>query len=414
MSNKVSSKNPKNENFEDYKGKVHSLLSKTASNLFKDKYFYEEFKGVFLFSSGLKIVSSLLSFCTCVLAVQIATKLLFGYYLSMFFAVVVALCIEAVKTFLWRINSKWILKYKELSKGILISLVGLHLVSLAVSAYGGWMLPTLVDGLEIETPVLLERKKDLNKLNSSLDGITTEISKTTAEVEKTSSNSTKRSLNANLSLLLSQRAAKQSEISKIKEGLQLENSKIKASTEEKNKLQESEYLEEIKTAQISCLIASLFFELLFVISSCFNVYYLFRFEIDKEGESQSTNTNTIASNGNNRTASDGENLLSRQQGEKAPEIEAKKISKPNQIGFVSNTRHDSKKTALEDKEVSCHDSKTDSKTDSKICALDGCGNRWKGGQHNKKYCGDSCRKLDYQIRVYKNQSSVKKSKSQKS
>ena len=398
MSNKVSSKNPKNENFEDYKGKVHSLISKAASNLFKDKYFYEEFKAVYLFSSVLKIVSSLVSFCTCVLAVQIATKLFFGYYLSMFFAVVVALCIEAVKTFLWSINSKWILKYKELSKGILISLVGLHFISLGVSAYGGWMLPTLVDNLEIGKPVLLEREKDLNKLNSSLDGITTEISKTTAEVEKTSSNSTKRSLNKNLSLLLSQRAAKETEIFKIREDLQIENSRIKKATSEKNKLQELEYLEEIKTAQISCLIVSLFFELLFVISSCFNVYYLFRFEIDKEGESEPTATVFVSKN---------EILMPIHQGEKAPNIESNQIEKPNPIGFFLKNRQDSKNATLDDKK----DFRQDSTGNEKVCFLDGCENAWKGGRYNKKYCSDSCRKLDHQIKVHKNK---KSSKSQKS
>ena len=411
MSNKVSSKNPKNENFEIYEGKVHSLLAKAASNLFKDKYFHEEFKGVFLFSVALKIVSSMISFCTGVLAVHLATRLFFGYYPSFFFAVAVGFCIEGIKTFLWRINSKWTLKYKEVSKGIVFVLVSLHGVSFAFSAYGGWMIPTFIDEIKTETPVLVQNDSALTALYSSLGEINAQIEINSGEVAKTTSNRTKRDLSANVSLLLEQRNFKENEISQIKENQRLENEAAEQEQLAKTQALIVEQQNEISMARISCLIASIFFELLFIVCACFGVYYLFRFEIDQTAESQEPGSLTESK----ESGFNSDNLPSRQQPEKAPELlEGKTVSKPNQIGFVSNTRHDSKKTALERKEVSCHDSKTDSKTDSKICALDGCSNRWKGGQHNKKYCGDSCRKLDHQIRVYKNQLSVKKSKSQKS
>lgn len=382
MSNKVSPKNPKNENFEVYKGKVHDLLSKSATNLFKDKFFHEEFKGVFLFSTGIKIVSSIISFCTCVLAIHIATNLFFGYYPSIFFALSISACIEGVKTFLWRINSKWILKYKEVSKAIIIALISLHFASLAFSSYGGWMLPTLSSGAELEAPVLLDKKKDLNKLNISLNEITEEVNKTTAEIAKTTSNSTKRALSSNLALLLSQRASKQAEILSLNEFLRLENEAIKASQTAKNEAAKTEYENSIRTAQISCFVASLFFELLFVVCSCFNVYYLFRFEIDKEGDSEPIKGNIVAS--------DNDDLLSRQQGEKAPEIlEAKTASKPNKIGFHKG----------------CLDSE---KIPVVNCALEGCENTFEKKVHNKKFCSDECRHFAYHGRKYAKNSKPKK------
>lgn len=383
MSNKVSPKNPKNENFEVYKRKVHDLLSKSATNLFKDKFFHEEFKGVFLFSTGIKIVSSIISFCTCVLAIHIATNLFFGYYPSIFFALSISACIEGVKTFLWRINSKWILKYKDISKTILIALVSLHFASLGFSSYGGWMLPTLSNSVELKAPVLLDRKEDLDKLNISLSEITKEVDKTTAEIAKTTSNSTKRALSSNLALLLSQRASKQAEISSLNEFLRIENEAIKRSQIVKNNLAKIEYENSIRTAQISCFVASLFFELLFVVCSCFNVYYLFRFEIDKEGDLETTKSNIIASN--------SDNPPSRQQGEKAPEIlEAKTASKPNKIGFHSR-RLDSEALPLA------------------ICALEDCENTFEKKIHNKKFCSDECRKFAYQGRKYTKNSKPKKS-----
>lgn len=380
MSNKVSPKNPKNENFEVYKGKVHDLLSKSATNLFKDKFFHEEFKSVFLFSTGIKIVSSIISFCTCVLAIHIATNLLFGYYPSILFSIIISACIEGVKTFLWRINSKWILKYKDVSKVILLALISLHFASLGFSCYGGWMLPTLADKIELKPPVLVDKKEDLNKLNISLGEITEEINKTTGEIEKTTSNSTKKALSSNLALLLSQRASKQAEILSLNEFLRLENEAIKATQKQKNEAAKKEHEKSLLTAQISCFVASIFFEILFVICSCFNVYYLFRFEIDKEAEQDPTKTNFKASN--------SDNLPSTQRPQKAPEIvEAKTASKPNKIGFYNR----------------CVDSE---KIPIVSCALEGCDNTFEKKVHNKKFCSDSCRKMKYQVEVYKSQKST--------
>jgi len=126
MIDKVSLKNSTDKKFEEHQQSVFNLLEKVARNLFEDKHFHEEFKGVFVFSSFLKIVSSIVSFCTGFIAIQIATKLLFGYWASSLFALTVCVSLEAIKAFFWRINSKWFLKYRKISEAILFSIVGLH------------------------------------------------------------------------------------------------------------------------------------------------------------------------------------------------------------------------------------------------------------------------------------------------
>lgn len=387
MDNKVNPINPKNKNFEIYKGKVHSLLAKAASNLFKDKYFHEEFKGVFLFSVALKIVSSMISFCTGVFAVHIATRLFFGYYPSFLFAVAVGFCIEGIKTFLWRINSKWTLKYKQVSKGIVFVLVSLHCVSFAFSAYGGWMIPTFIDEIKTETPVLVQNDSALTALYSSLGEINTQIEVNSGEVAKTTSNRTKRDLSANVSLLLEQRNFKENEISQIKENQRLENEAAKQEQMAKTQALILEQQNEISTARISCLIASIFFELLFIVCACFGVYYLFRFEIDQTAENQEPGNPTKPK----ESVSNSDNPPSRQQPEKAPEIlEEKTTPKPNVIGF-HNRRLDSEKNGVIK------------------CALEDCTATFERKPHNKKFCSDECRQFAYHGRKYTQNSKPKKS-----
>jgi hypothetical protein len=387
MDNKVNPINPKNKNFEIYEEKVQSLLAKAASNLFKDKFFHEEFKGVFLFSTVLKTVSSTVSFCTTVLAVHIATRLFFGYYPSLFFAVSVGFCIEGIKTFLWRINSKWTLKYKKVSKWIVCVLVSLHCVSFAFSAYGGWMLPTFVDEIEAKEPVLVKNDSVLTALSNSLGEINAQIAESSAEVAKTSSNSTKRSLGANLGLLLEQRNSKEKEISKIKEIQRLEYEAAKQEKKQETQALISEQESEISTAQISCLIASIFFELLFIICACFGVYYLFRYSIDQTDQSEESNE-PIITKGN---APNSEKTPSIQQPEKAPEVLAAKTTpKPNSIQ-IQQSRIDSDKNGVVK------------------CALNGCTATFVKKPHNKKFCSDECRQYAYHGRIYSKNSKPKKS-----
>ncbi|MGB1019359.1 MAG: hypothetical protein ACPGVH_09805, partial [Chitinophagales bacterium] len=209
MIDKVSLKNSKDKNFEEHKKSVFNLLEKTAKNLFEDKHFHEEFKGVFAFSSFLKLVSSVVSFCTGFIAIQIATKLLFGYWASSLFALAVCVSLEAIKAFFWRINSKWFLKYRKISKAILFSLVGLHLVSLVFSAYGGWMLPTMVDAPSVENVPKVNEDSISQPYLLAIDLIDEQLKSNNLKLSENQSNSTIRTFNKNIETLLSQKTAKE-------------------------------------------------------------------------------------------------------------------------------------------------------------------------------------------------------------
>jgi hypothetical protein len=377
MSDKVSLKNSKDKKFEEHQQSVFNLLEKTAKNLFEDKHFHEEFKGVFAFSSFLKIVSSVVSFCTGFIAIQIATKLLFGYWASGIFAFTVCVSLEGIKAFFWRINSKWFLKYRKISKAILFALVGLHLVSLVFSAYGGWMLPTMVDAPSVENVPKVNEDSISQPYLLAIALIDEQLRSNNLKLSENQSNSTIRTFNKNIETLLSQKTAKETALNlailSAKEERSIEVQKKQEKLLERKKIRN----EEIETARFSCLIASVFFELLFVICSCFCVYYLFRLNIDlssDEEQEQLQDQKEISTN--------GVKTLSKQQGHQAPPIlEQKTAKKPAKIGFHGR----------------CLNSK---KEQPKECVLDGCSETWTKGAHNKKYCSNECRQLAHQLKKY--------------
>jgi len=374
MSNKVSLKNPKNQNFEVYEQKVFNLLEKAAKKMFKDKTFHEEFKAVFAFSTILKITSSLVSFFTGFIAIQIATKLLFGVYLSAFFAFSVCLCLEAVKAFFWRINSKWILRYKKVSKAMFGVLICLHLVSLGLSAYGGWILPKLVtldEPQSIAAPNLDSIKAPFVLAISKLEAQTARNSQKVAAI---SSHSTIKSLNSIAKLLLIQRQEQEAFKNRAILAANAKYREEVAKSAEDYKKTEIKHNERIFVARWSCLFASVFFELLFVICSVFGVYYLFRLNVEIEAREnaetmeeeppfrrQEENAETSP-----KQAIDIDVLPSKRQN--------KRIGNP--IGFVTKV------------------------LEPKKCHLIGCNSTFDSKVHNKKYCSDECKKMAYQKRRY--------------
>ena len=371
MNNKVSLKNSKDQNFENYTAKVFNILEKKAENLFKDKCFHEEFKAVFAFTSILRIISSLVSFFTGFVAVQMATKLLFGSYLSVFFALSACICLEIIKTFFWRINSKWVLKYKKVSRPIIGSLVGLHLISLAFSAYGGWLLPLMVAAPTLPAAKNINIEDVARPFVVSIALIDEQITLNSAKIAKTTSNSTVRSLNEISKTLLEQKTAQETAKNRAILTATTKNNLLEAKAAEMAQNAQKTRSKKVFIAQISCLVASLFFELLFILCSVFGVYYLFRLNIETEAEKQQPKS-----------------LLSKQQDQdplpSEQPHEAPKEEKQNEIiGFKSR----------------CLDSKK--REHPKICALDGCGNTFQGGAHNKLYCSNDCRKMAYQARKYK-------------
>jgi len=390
MSNKVSLNNSKDQNFEIYRGRVFNILEKKAQNLFKDKHFHEEFKAVFAFTSILRIISSLVSFFTGFVAVQMATKLLFGSYLSVFFALSVCVCLEIIKTFFWRINSKWILKYKKVSRPIVGSLVGLHILSLAFSAYGGWLLPLMAT-----TPTIPE-VKNLNIDNVvkpfvlSIALIDEQITLNSAKIAQTTSNSTVRSLNETSKALLEQKTAQETAKNGAILNATTKSEFLAAETRKTAETAKTAHSKSVFVAQISCLVASLFFEFLFVICSIFGVYYLFRLNIDIEAEKQPEN---LPSTQQMTQQIENEELDGKKTPSELPENEPKEEA------------HEAPRAKKENRKIGFGNEKLDS---PKNCQLEGCGNSFESKAHNKRFCSSECRKLAYQQRRYETKSKTSK------
>ena len=366
---KVSLKNPKDQNFESYMDKVYGLLEKKAANLFKDKTFHVEFKGVFIASTALKAISNLASFFTSFVSVQIATNLVFGHYLSMFLAFSICLGLEVVKVFFWRINSKWIMKYRRISRGVLGVLVCLHCFSLGLSAYGGYMLPILVrPGLSV-APGSFDSKEVAHPYEVKIGKIDSLIALNAAKIASTSSNSTVKSLNKVAASLLEQKDYQ--EKAKNRAILRDRSEYDKKEAQKAENAKKSQILDDkrVFVAQLSCLAASIFFELMFIFSSIFCGYYLFRLNIELEAEDEDVPS----------TMSDVSPSIQQSKSEE---------SSPTEPSIQPN-----KEEPQEARSVGF-------KSSAKECILSSCSKSFISAVHNKKYCSDNCRKLAYHQRKY--------------
>lgn len=369
MKNKVSLKNPKDQNFETYQSHVSNLLDEAAHKLFKDKTFDEEFKGVFAFSSFLKYLSNLASFITGFVAVQIAANWLLGAYLSAFVAFGFCLLLEGIKVFLWSINSKWILKYKRLSRPVLGTLVCLHLLSLGFSAYGGYMLPLSMAQAPTPSADLLDLKQVSSSYNQRILKIDSLLALNAAKVATTTSNSTIKSLNKVSSSLLSQKDYQEKAKNQAIERAIAQNKGKQQEIREKAKKRQIMDNERLFVARLSCLVASILFELLFVVCSVFCAYYQFRLYLELE-------------------------ISKLQTGDKEQEKEPSR---------QQDNSHDKQAVTPSTQQAGAAP-KIGFKSSAQKCQLGSCSKSFVSAVHNKKYCSDECRKMAYQERRYsKNQ-----------
>lgn len=391
-------KNSKDQNYEVHEASIFSTADQKAKETFQDKYFYQEYRGVFKISSLLLVVANFSSFITGVIAVQLATKLLIGFYLSAIVAIIVCACLEVLKAFLWRIGAKKYLKYKERSKLILSALIGLHLVSLLFSAYGGWMLPTLVDAPKMAEVAPINKDSISEPFLFNLQRFDSQVDSLNSKIKNTKSNSTVRTLSVNVGVLLSQRK---------QEKKALDLAILEAKEKRQAKVQKNlkgfldakiERNEEIKIARLSCLAASVGFELLFIACSCFCTYYLYRLNIDLEYEEKEESD--PESRTNQPTPNTGNSSLFKQGDHKAP-----RVAPIQKIGFQQGSCLDGKKNVLDAKSSPCLDGKVKNDASGRLdgvraCALSSCQRTFVGGPKNKKFCSAECRKMAYQNRRY--------------
>jgi len=376
MCNKINDLNPKNETFNNYQEKAKSIVSRQAQNLYQDKYFGEEYRAVFISSVGLRFVANIASAATLFIAVFLAANLLLGVYLSFAIGLIFCLFFEILKNYVWKITAKQSLKYKRISTAAVLVLVALHLVSLGGSCFGAWQLPTLLSAPRAEQ----EKLKDLDKINTSFLSQISAIDKQIEQLQsKTSSSTIRKALN---NLTIQRKQTLDAQKTALEYAKKFNNS-ISLQNQQKTKLAISNHSTKIKQAQINCVGLAVFFELLFIISSIFIAYYLFRQFIDDTEPSESNEQANVKHQENNQES----NKKQASKGHQAP-VNAT----VQKIGFVQgeNLSQNGKRTELKY---------------TKICALDSCKKPYLHNIHNQKYCSVDCRKIAYEERKSKKQTS---------
>ena len=361
--------NPKNEAFNNYLQQTADTIDRAANDLFKDKSYKDEYKAVFVVSTLLKFVCSILSFATMVVALYFSFYGLFGFYASLSLAVAVCGLFEVLKTKIWTISSKHGLKYKNVSKGLILALIAVHVVSLASSGIGAFLIPKLIS----EQPA---------SQATDQKGISIEIANQIAAIDKqliaisssTNASSTSRKSFANLT---SQKAT----LIAVQERGQEQAQKDKATAEQVAIIAKEAQKEQIIKDQILFVGSSIFFELLFIVCSIFLAYYLFRTVIDLEADANEANQpaqNEPIEQGKDQALQQTSNSST---GERTANVQV--------IGFKQGTA---------DKQQTSTEQQTELKQleFTRICLLDSCKKPFLHSIHNQKFCSNKCRKLHHE------------------
>lgn len=371
MSNKSSDLNPKNAIYHSYKEKVKDIISRQANEMYRDKYFADEYKAVYLIASTLRGVANLLSSSTFTIAVYLAFSFVIPKTYAFSLALVSSILFELIKNAIWGITAKTTLKYKKISIVAVLLLLGLHLVSIGGSMFGAWQITNLLPPpATAPAPTI-----DIDSINQAykvtfleMDG---QIKTLEAKKDWNSRVSLKEIINQKTALIESQKeavkVARQANVQTMDKHTEtLANNSIAAMTKRKG----------IRQASV---IVTAFFELAFILCSIFIAYYLFRKHIDDTNEQeQGINSSVKTASVLTKTALDPTN------GQEAP---ATNNSRTIVQGFrpMDGKRQEDDSNSSNSKELEY----------TRICELESCQNPFIHSIHNQKYCTTDCRKNAY-------------------
>lgn len=373
MSNKINDLNPKNQTFNEYQEKTSTLSSKQAQGIYKDKYFADEYKPVYISSVALKFVANIVSASTLLVACSLAFMGLLSVHFGVILGLLFCILFETMKSYTWRITAKQVLKYKRASMAAVLVLCGLHLVSLGGSCFGAWQLPKLMPKEKLEQAAV----QNIDSINTSyLAQLATVDQQIKALQNKTSSSTARRTINN----LTNQRG----QILEAQKLAVLEAKKENSTKSQEKKDQAAranvERKERIKQNQYACIIAAVFFELLFISCSLFIAYYLFRQFIDETSEPTTEPTASVHPS-TTEIKADSKILEQPTTAHQAPPINRVVIK-----GFEQNGKSQVlEKEPLDGKRLDY----------TRVCQFDECQKPFIHSIHNQKFCSSKCRKSNH-------------------
>jgi hypothetical protein len=382
-SSKLSFANPFDAVFEQVKGAginvVSERLAQKANELYKDKPFGLEYKGVYMVTDLVAKISSLISFASALFALQTVLFWIVGLYVSWIGSLLLCGLIEVLKTQIWGKTAKNFNVYKRVGVLGISSLIGLHVLSLVSSGYGAYLIPSqfaapapVLDSFAHQTNQTI--LSEAGNLDAQILGVDAQISKQSSLLikpngEKSSSTAKELSkLNAQKSEL---QAQKREALARV-EQMQKDH---KTQSEIKGKETQSEVL----TLQYIAVGVAVLFEFLYILCTLFGFYFMFRVYVDTiETNDNRKETNDLVINSNDNRKEANQNL--------------------------TNAYDNRKETNENRKEQTPHPAPPANKNPSKIgfkfydtngglvlpkCA--NCETDFIPKHHKQKYCTDNCR-----------------------
>lgn len=370
-------KNPKNATFESYKAKVNNLAENKANNLFQHKNFGDEWAAIYNVSSILKIVFSIASFLTVLIAVFLALKPLLGSVASGGLSFAICSMLELLKVWTWEKLAKAVLNYKVYPLALVGGCLLFNLSSVGGSLLGAYQLPRQASILNTNKA----KSIDIDSINKSyllqIAKIDQTIREQSKEATKTTSDYIKGKINKTLLALADQKSILIEQQNRSIESAEIKNKSTLAEFKTENTKDEIERAEKMENTQYTLVGVAVSFEFFLILCGLFISYYLYRVHIDNT-ESDHTGTQSDPTPTNNSFVSERK-------------VTAHEAPTAKKIGFFK-TKDEKRPDIIGDTQTAQNEQILDKLEYTRICKNKECSKPYLHGHNAQKYCSAKCRK----------------------
>jgi hypothetical protein len=262
----------------------NSRLAAAAADIFADKPYDKEYSSVYVLTRILSAAAGAVSFFTALFALQFLLSYIVGNVVSWGGAVLFCGVLEFLKFLLWKRVVKTRLRYKKTAIGGLTVLFFLHLLSLATSLLGAFLIPS--NGAAAVASEGANTAARYHSQIAQVDGQMGEIDKQiTAFLPHVTAPNGKKSSStaAQIAALRTQKDALLAQKKELAAGAET----AAAADAHAAAAVAVDTASKLYTTQILCVILALVFELVYIACALFGFYYLFRAFIDYVADGQS-------------------------------------------------------------------------------------------------------------------------------
>lgn len=289
--------NPLTEGYTKLKASSITSADKAAAGVFQDKTFGSEWAGLYTggrIGGGVLAICSFLTLWGCInwgLSFRVPALVAAGVGIAL------AGLLEGAKGFLWLKCSKFILKYKNAHKALILASVALTLLSITGSAAGAYIvpIPSTSEAVASDSTAAPQADSIAGAYRAQIAQLDEQAAGLAAQIASTSSNSTKRTLASTQAGVIEARKAVAMELAKHSS---ITVHRIAQETTQAQKAKEAaaiQLAEDTKAWRTMAVSMAVLFDLLQCLLFCWTSYYLWRVYIESmenmegiEGMSQPT------------------------------------------------------------------------------------------------------------------------------